>query len=206
MSLEFSKGLTKCHEEGSPWELEGLWGVHTSLHLYRYPLALCPRLLPGLGQRHSCCSPLSPSCPHVCFLYRSVSCSVLSSSLCSCFSLKLPWALSHSAFALATPFRPGCSFLPSSPWYCLPILQVSVSCLSSGISLGALTRSGPYSRLSQAPCLFFPAHLRGCDYVCVGVHIWLETISPTGLNSMKTDICLLLPTPACLVLVVVPDA
>lgn len=164
-------------------------GGHTSIHLHRYSLALCPPFLPGLVQEHSCCSPLSPSCSHICFLYRCMSCSLLPSSLCSCFSLKLPRALGHRAFALAIF---SVQDAPPVPLH-LGIAYLSFRCqftvYPQEASLGALTRSGSYSRFSQAPCLFFPAYLRGCDYVCVGVRIWLEIFSPTGLSSMRTDIC-----------------
>ena len=167
-------------------------GGHTSLYLHTHPWARPPSPLTWTSAVAFPMHLMVPILSRICFQYNHVSCYILPSSLCFCLSLNQPQGL-----CTCLTFYLGCSsrftwVLPTHPSgvSSLPLLREP--------SLGALTGFRPlFQALTGAPLHspdLFPAHLRGCDYVCVGVRIWLGTVSPTGLSSTGTAVCLLLLT------------
>lgn len=184
--------LRVCHKRET-LGAGGLWGTcPTSLYLHSHPQARPPS---PLTWTRAGTSPLHLAVPvltsGLALVHSCVSCCVLPSSLWFCLSSNQPWAPGHRAFAPASSSI-WVVFLPSSG-YCLPVLQVSTHASSSGALPGCPNQTQgliPGSHRPQASS----QHISEAG--CVAMCIRLETISPTGLCSVRTGIGLRLLTVA----------
>lgn len=193
LGSEFRGGLTESlSQEGNTWSWRAL-GDASYIALSPYTPAGQATLTSYLDEGRNLPSALGGSLltSDLALVHSCVSCCVLPSSLQFCLSSNQPWAPGHRAFAPASSSI-WVVFLPSSG-YCLSVLQVSTHASSSGALPGCPNQTQGLIAGSHGPQTS-SQHISEAG--CVAMCIQLETISPTGLCSVRTGVGLRLLTVA----------